>query len=134
MPSLALTLSSRDALLLDWIKQQIETHSLKITNLGQLPHDKLLSIYGKSTALIFPSISESFGLPLIEACQVGLPILASELDFVRDVCEPQQTFDPNSPNSIARAVRRFIGQSDMPLIPASATDFLSAVLDRSDLG
>ncbi len=130
MPSLALTLSSRDALLIKWINQQIETHGLKITNLGLLPHAKLLNVYGKSTALIFPSVSESFGLPLIEACQAGLPIVASELDFVRDVCEPQQTFDPNSPNSIARAVRRFIGKSDLPTKPVDATEFLSAVLGR----
>ncbi len=131
-PSLALTLSSRDASLLAWIQQQIEMHGLKINNLGQLPHDKILRIYGESKALIFPSVSESFGLPLIEARQAGLPIVASELDFVRDVCEPVQTFDPNSPTSIARAVRRFVGQADLPLNPVGAADFLSAVLGRID--
>ncbi|MGH8848481.1 MAG: glycosyltransferase, partial [Polaromonas sp.] len=36
------------------------------------------------------------------------PILASELDYVRDVCSPVQTFDPASPVSIARAVKRFL--------------------------
>lgn len=131
-PSLSLTLSSRDASLLAWIQQQIKSHGLKIDNLGQLPHDELLSFYSKSKALIFPSLSESFGLPLIEARQTGLPIVASELDFVRDVCEPVQTFDPNSPTSIARAVRRFIGQADLPLNPVGAADFLSAVLARLD--
>ncbi|MDI9332847.1 MAG: glycosyltransferase [Cytophagales bacterium] len=131
-PSLALTLSKRDAPLLAWIEKQIATHGLKICNLGQMPHDKLLSLYGQSKALIFPSVSESFGLPLVEARQASLPILASELDFVRDVCEPVQTFDPASPTSIARAVRRFIGQPDLPLNPVGAVEFLSALLGSLD--
>jgi glycosyltransferase involved in cell wall biosynthesis len=58
--------------------------------------------------MIFPSILESFGLPLVEASLMGLPIISSELDYVRDVCVPVQTFDPHSPVSIARAVKRFL--------------------------
>ena len=126
-PSLALTLTLRDVSLIQWIEKQITAYGLSITILGHLPFDELVSVYGKSRALIFPSISESFGLPLIEARQTGLPILASELDFVRDVCEPVQTFDPNSPTSIARAVRRFIGEVDIPLNPVSPSEFLTAV-------
>lgn len=127
-PSLALTLSNRDTSLYIWIRDQIETYGLNISNLGQMEHDKLLNLYGQTTALIFPSYSESFGLPLIEARQAGLPILASELDFVRDVCEPSQTFDPYSATSIQRAVKRFIGQADLPLNPVGAVEFLRAVL------
>lgn len=127
-PSLALTLSTRDTSLHLWIQDQIESHGLNISNLGQMDHHMLLSLYGQSTALIFPSLSESFGLPLIEARQAGLPIVASELDFVRDVCEPSQTFDPNSATSIQRAVKRFIGQADLPLNPLSAAEFLRAIL------
>ena len=66
---------------------------------------KLLSL---SSALVFPSLTETFGLPLLEARAVGIPIIASERDFVRDVCVPAQTFDPTSPRSIARAVQRFM--------------------------
>lgn len=127
-PSLALTLSDRDATLLTWIHQRIAEHGLRISNLGHLPHDKLLSLYGQSQALVFPSISESFGLPLIEARQAGLPIVASELDFVRDVCEPVQSFDPYSSVSIARAVRRFLGLNELPVDLVGAEAFLSAVM------
>lgn len=131
-PSLALTLTSRDSSLQSWIQDKINKHALQIRNLGQLPHEQLLDLYRQSRALIFPSVSESFGLPLIEARQVGLPILASELDFVRDVSEPVQTFDPNSATSIARAVKRFIGQAELPLNPKGAAEFLSAVLESQD--
>lgn len=127
-PSLALTLSDRDDALLVWIQQKIKEHGLRISNLGELPHDKLLLIYGQVLALVYPSISESFGLPLIEARQAGLPIVAGELDFVRDVCEPTQSFDPYSPVSIARAIRRFLGQSELPINPVGAEMFLSAMM------
>lgn len=128
-PSLALTLSDRDAALAAWIRLRIAEHGLRISDLGQLPHDDLMRLYAQSKALVFPSISESFGLPLIEARQIGLPIVASELDFVRDVCEPVQSFDPCSPISIARAVRRFLGQAEAPLQPVDASEFLGAVMD-----
>jgi glycosyltransferase involved in cell wall biosynthesis len=64
--------------------------------------------YWRSRALIFPSTLESLGLPMIEAKSVSLPILASEMDFVRDVCDPVETFNPSSPKSIALAVLRFL--------------------------
>jgi glycosyltransferase involved in cell wall biosynthesis len=77
------------------------------------PHEKMLTELLRSKALIFPSLAESFGLPLVEAQNFDKPILASELDFVRDVCSPVDTFDPNSSLSIARAVKRFLGYSDV---------------------
>ena len=47
-------------------------------------HDDLLEMYPKSRALIFPSNYESFGIPLIEAKNFNLPILAGELDYIRE--------------------------------------------------
>lgn len=127
-PTLALTLSGRDTTLMSWVQQQTDAHGLLICNLGYLTHENLLQLYGQTGALVFPSISESFGLPLIEASNLGLPIVASELDFVRDVCEPTHTFDPRSPISIARAIRRFLGRAELPVQPLSAVEFLGAVL------
>ena len=97
-------------------------------NLGKVPSADIPALYKSSSALIFPSKVESFGLPLIEATQMGLPVLASELDYVRDVIEPVETFNPESPVSIARAVRRFLKNPD-PITPAgTAEEFLAEVL------
>jgi glycosyltransferase involved in cell wall biosynthesis len=108
-PSLALTLSPRDEVLKQEVTSANEEGVLNIRDLGKMSRAEVLRLYANARALIFPSTSESFGLPLIEASQLGLPILASELDYVRDVCVPAETFDPNSPVSIARAVKRFLG-------------------------
>lgn len=126
-PSLALTLSPRDQALASWIEARSRDHGLRVTNLGTMTHEALLQLYGQASALVFPSLAESFGLPLVEARAQRLPILAGELDFVRDVCEPAETFDPASAMSIARAVRRFLRQAESVPSPADAQAFLRAL-------
>lgn len=127
-PSLALTLGKRDQVLSDEINVASMSEGLRITNLGQMPHEDVFALYDSARAMIFPSTSESFGLPLVEAAHLGLPILASELDFVRDVCVPAQTFDPLSPVSISRAVKRFMEKSEAPLTLRAPAEFWDALL------
>lgn len=130
-PSLCLTLdvmSSTD--LCRWIDEKKNHFELHLENLGVLPHDQIEHLYSQVQALIFPSTFESFGLPLIEARQAGLPVLASELDYVRDVLDPEQAFDPESPLSIARAVKRFMGLNDEPLPLLNAADFMKSILEK----
>jgi len=128
-PSLALTLHEDDRSLLHLVHDGIARHGLQVHNIGRVSHSEVLDLYASAGALIFPSLGESFGLPLIEARQATLPILAPELDYVRDVCVPAQTFDPQSAVSIARAVKRFLGQEVAPSLPGTATAFWAAVHD-----
>jgi glycosyltransferase involved in cell wall biosynthesis len=111
-PRLALTLAQSETSLLTIIDVLRAKYGLEVYNLGDLPHKELLNLYDTSRALIYPSLTESFGLPLIEASALGIPIVASELDYVRDVCKPIETFDPTSEVSIARAVRRYLNQEE----------------------
>lgn len=126
-PSLALT-TRPESELADKIEEFQKKYELNICNLGILHPTEVHGLYKSCSALIFPSIAESLGLPLIEAAQHGLPILAPELDYVRDVVNPVQTFDPHSPVSIARAVRRFIGNPEPTLTMGMPGDFLVEVL------
>lgn len=130
-PSLCLTLDeARFATLYTEIGAMRQRYGLKITNKGELPHNGILGLYENASALIYPSTFESFGLPLIEAHQAGLSVLAAELDYVRDVLDPEQTFDPNSPVSIARAVKRYLGVVERPLKIVDAGDFLNMLINR----
>jgi glycosyltransferase involved in cell wall biosynthesis len=104
------------------------TQGIRVINAGELSHTDALGLYEKAGALIYPSVFESFGMPLIEARQAELPILASELDYVRDVVDPEETFDPQSPTSIARAVKRFMGIEELPLPLQDAKSFLQHVI------
>lgn len=129
--SLCLTLDeARFATLYTEIEVMRQRYGLKITNAGELPHEDILALYENASALIYPSTFESFGLPLIEARQAGLSILAAELDYVRDVLDPEQTFDPDSPVSIARAVKRYLGVVATPLKILDAVNFLDMLINR----
>ena len=46
-----------------------EKYEIIVVNHGMLPYDKVLALYGEVDALIYPSLFESFGVPLIEASQ-----------------------------------------------------------------
>lgn len=128
-PSLGLTLDPLvHGSLCRWIQENISAYELSIRILGTLSASQLEKTYQGSKALIFPSLFESFGLPLVEAHAFGLPILAPERDYVRDVITPVESFDPESAVSIARAVMRHLSMHQKPTILMSASEFLEEVL------
>jgi len=55
--------------------------------LGQLLFKEVLSMYKNVDALVYPSYIETLGLPLIEAASFGLPIIASDLPYAREVLD-----------------------------------------------
>lgn len=131
-PVLCLTLNEENNQeLVKWIYDMVSKYDLKIVNTGFVIQSVIADCYKQAKALIYPSTFESFGLPLIEARQAGLPVLASELDYVRDVLDPEESFDPHSAVSIARAVKRFLGVPEQALPLTNATDFLNYILEES---
>lgn len=131
-PSLGLTL---DPLvhnsLYRWIQEKTSLHALQIKMLGTLSAAQLEKTYLGSKALIFPSLFESFGLPLVEAQAFELPILASERDYVRDVITPVESFDPESAVSISRAVMRYMNLFQGTTALMTAQEFLREILVSS---
>lgn len=85
-----------------------EANGLNIQFIKNDSREELLKLYSESKCLIHPSFIESFGIVLLEAKSLGLDILAPELDYVRDLVEPRETFDPASSVSIARSVMRYL--------------------------
>ena len=81
-----------------------------------------------SNALIFPSYFESFGLPLLEAKNLNIDIVASEKDYVRDMVDPKETFDPSSSNSIARAIKRYLNIDEPKTNIKGAKEFIQYFL------
>ena len=78
--------------------------NLKIINHGVLNKFDLSNLYSKSRFLIFPSLNESFGLPLIEAVMNDCFVLSSNKDYVYEIIDPTLTFDPNSIESISSVI------------------------------
>lgn len=58
-----------------------------INNIGEVFQAELPEHYMKATALIFPSKTETFGNPLIEAMALGLPVIVPDLPYAHAICE-----------------------------------------------
>jgi glycosyltransferase involved in cell wall biosynthesis len=132
-PSLKLTIDpAKYADLDEEIKKYALDHGLKIKNVGQLSHQESLQLMRHANALIFPSKIESFGIPLIEARDLGLAVLAPERDYVRDLLDPNETFDPVSPISIARAVKRYLSISELRPSILEPKTFITDLLGETE--
>jgi Glycosyl transferases group 1 len=77
--------------------------------LGGVSDEMLDLLYRKSTALIAASECEGFGLPIIEAAQYGLPIIARDIPIFREVAgEHAFYFDGSSAEPLANALRTWL--------------------------
>jgi hypothetical protein len=71
----------------------------------RLAPDKVIKAYEAADALLFLSLSESFGFPLVEAMWIGLPIICPDRPYARTLCGDQAIyFDPKSITSLHEAV------------------------------
>jgi len=128
-PALCLTLDpARYPHLVAAIRESAAAHDLRIENRASVSRSDLQALYDQATALVYPSTLESYGLPLLEARDAGVPIITGELDYVRDIVDPDETFDPHSPLSIARAVKRFLGRPEKHLAGETAEGFLRRLM------
>jgi len=71
-----------------------------IINQGNVTRDHLAKIYSAAEYLIFPSLSESFGLGLLEAIDNNCKIIGADLPYTYAVCNPSLVFDPYEVDSI----------------------------------
>ncbi len=65
--------------------QQIEIQKAAIFNLGEITQQELQHYYLNSHLFIFPSESETFGNPLVEAMSFGLPAIVPSLGYSRSI-------------------------------------------------
>jgi glycosyltransferase involved in cell wall biosynthesis len=75
-----------------------------IKNHGRLSKKELAVLLSKSAFIIYPSLTESFGLGLIEGCEAGCEVIASNRAYVHAVVKPLRTFEPLSVEHIVHVV------------------------------
>jgi glycosyltransferase involved in cell wall biosynthesis len=86
--------------------QVVSNNQFKVINHGWCTVDQIRDLYKKCNYLVYPSLAESFGLPLIEAAASGCKIIASDLPYVYEVIEPSLVFNPVNTESILKALIR----------------------------
>lgn len=74
---------------------------------GFVPEEELAALMDGCLAVIFPSLFEGFGLPLLEAMAADKPVLASNLTSLPEVGgDAVLYFDPRRPAEIVTAIHR----------------------------
>jgi hypothetical protein len=81
---------------------------------GYLSEQELSVLFHSCLALIFPSLFEGFGMPLLEAMAAGSPILCSITTSLPEVAgDAAILFDPRKPEEIAKAIARIANDLDL---------------------
>lgn len=98
----------------DVIADRIQRGGLRerVHLVGWTPRPVLLALFKYAEALVFPSMFEGFGIPVIEAMAAGLPVACSDIPVLREVAgDGAVFFDPLSVDRIAEAVTRVLGDA-----------------------
>lgn len=92
------------------IRKTIENNSSIIQFLGHQTDTDLVKLYQGSKCLIFPSLKEGFGLPLIEALSLGVPVIASNIPVFREIGNRGVIyFNPESAIDLESKILELIG-------------------------
>jgi glycosyltransferase involved in cell wall biosynthesis len=85
-------------------------HQVKF--LDFLPEEELLTVLNQALALVFPSLWEGFGLPILEAMACGTPVITANLASMPEVAgDAALLVDPYRVEDIAQAMER-LGRKD----------------------
>ncbi|MCX7284508.1 MAG: glycosyltransferase family 1 protein [Novosphingobium sp.] len=69
---------------------------------GWVSDDELAAIYASATLFVFPSFHEGFGLPILEAMNYGIPVIAANVSSIPEVVKLEEAlFDPMDTHAIA---------------------------------
>jgi glycosyltransferase involved in cell wall biosynthesis len=80
---------------------------------GHVTSDRLVSLYRRASALVFPSLYEGFGQPPLEAMACGCPVAASSAAAIPEATgEAAALFDPEDPEDIAAVVSAVLESPD----------------------
>jgi glycosyltransferase involved in cell wall biosynthesis len=90
-----------------WLQKAVRSLGLEnhILFPGYLANAELLALVTKSAGVVFPSLYEGFGLPVIEAMATGVPVACSNVTSLPEVAgDAAILFDPRVPEQIAQAM------------------------------
>jgi len=94
---------------------------------------ELVGLYKHAAALIHPSYSEGFGLPLVEAMHFGIPVIASHIPVFQELLGTSYySFDPYEIHSIQGAIQKF-GQEKAKQTNTLKSDFSFAHMAKKTL-
>ncbi len=91
-----------------WMRK-IEAYGLKkrIYQTGYVDETTLACLYSGARALVYPSLYEGFGLPVLEAMACGCPVMCANTASLPEVAgDAALFFDPHQPEQLAHLINR----------------------------
>ena len=86
----------------------------RVQVLGHISPGELATLYQAASVLLFPSLEEGFGLPVLEAMANGLPVVASHASSLPEVGGDAALYaEPHDPQDIADKVRLAVEDSEL---------------------
>ena len=83
----------------------LDDEKKRIRWLGFLPRQTLATVIAGARGVVFPSLYEGFGLPVLEAMALGTPVITSNTSSLPEVAgDAALLVDPLDPRAICRAI------------------------------
>lgn len=98
------------------IKELVKAHHLsdKVVFCGFIPDNALADLYGNALCLLFPSLYEGFGFPLIEGFATGIPVITSTICSMPEIAGGAALLaDPYSVIDIERNIYLVVKDSQL---------------------
>jgi glycosyltransferase involved in cell wall biosynthesis len=89
------------------VQRMAEPLAQHITFAGSVPHERVVDFYHNTDLLVNPSLSESFGMSLIEAMASNVPVVVSQVGGMTDIVRHEDNglfVEPGNTEQLARAI------------------------------
>lgn len=97
------------------VKEYIRRHQVEpVTFLENMPVEELPALYQAARMLVYPSVFEGFGIPILEALRSGIPVVTTRNGCFSEVGGEAALYaDPGSPEEIGRQILRLWEDDDL---------------------
>lgn len=88
-------------------------NNIEIINFGEVSQSKIFELMMQSKVLVFTSKFESFGLPLIEAFQLGLPIISPKIAYADEIISTKYSFEADKHFHLTEMLQQTIESEEL---------------------
>lgn len=98
-----------------------------ITLTGYIPQEDLPALYSAASLFMYPSLRESFGIPIIEAMICGTPVITSNSSSMPEIGHEYADYiDPNNPSAIADKMSEVLTRNINTKVEAEKLNYASS--------
>ena len=119
--NLNLCIAGKEGWLVEKLMGKIKKHPLRNKRLFFIdsPSDnEIHSLYSNAEGLLFLSVDEGFGLPLVEASHYGLPIICSDIPIFHEICKEFATYVKiDTPLNVSNAIIEWLQLKSLATLP-----------------